>query len=611
MHTKPRLLEHLIRHDGRLQRRIAALDRTGGRYATARLLLVAVGGTLTYLAAQWGSEAGWTVGGLFLLAFGVTAYFHRQVDASLKKHQVWLHLKRTHQARMTHDWAQVPASPVPATAPGHPFATDLNLIGPHSLHQLLNVAVTQDGAGRLRDWLLAPVPDPEALADRQARVRELRGRALFRDKLILAATLATPKADGPWNSRAVHTWLDRPSTGASLRPHVVGLALWGAVNLGLCILAVQGTVPWLWPQLGLVGYAGLYLRKFRALGASFFDALSLETTLEQLYGVVRFLETYRYGTCRHLAALCRPFLDPTDRPSTHLRRLRGLTSALSLKQNPLVGVLLNLFFPWDLFFIHRLDQEKAVLRRLLPAWLDVWFELEALNGLATYAALNPATVFPEIAAAEAVFSAEGLGHPLLPDAQKVANDFAVPGEGHLALVTGSNMSGKSTFLRTLGINLALAYAGGTVDARHLTTSLFRVFTCINVSDSVTDGLSYFYAEVKRLKALLEALDAPHPYPLFFLIDEIFRGTNNRERLIGSRSFLRALVGRHGVGAISTHDLELVHLADALPTLTNYHFRETVVDGRMHFDYRLHPGPCPTTNALVIMRMEGLPVDDEP
>jgi DNA mismatch repair ATPase MutS len=145
----------------------------------------------------------------------------------------------------------------------------------------------------------------------------------------------------------------------------------------------------------------------------------------------------------------------------------------------------------------------------------------------------------------------------------------------------------------------------------LQTGLLRLFTCIKVSDSVTDGISYFYAEVRRLKALLRACEAEEPLPLCFLIDEIFRGTNNRERLIGSRAFIHALARGHGVGVISTHDLELVTLADTVPSIRNYHFREEVHDGRMVFDYQLRPGPCPTTNALQIMQMEGLPIAEAP
>jgi DNA mismatch repair ATPase MutS len=159
----------------------------------------------------------------------------------------------------------------------------------------------------------------------------------------------------------------------------------------------------------------------------------------------------------------------------------------------------------------------------------------------------------------------------------------------------------------VGVNLALAQAGGPVNAHRLRTVPFRLFTCMGISDSVTDGFSFFYAEVRRLKSLLAELERAHPLPLLFGIDEIFRGTNNRERLIGSRAYVRSLAGKHGLGLIATHDLELARLADEVSQVVNYHFRDHVVDGRMAFDYTLRPGPCPTTNALKIMRLEGLPV----
>jgi len=194
-------------------------------------------------------------------------------------------------------------------------------------------------------------------------------------------------------------------------------------------------------------------------------------------------------------------------------------------------------FPYDFYFARRLVKCKIALKSDLSQWLELWAELEAMISLANYAWLNPETVFPEIIPDNspdnrALFSAEQLGHPLLPYDRKACNDFRLHRIGETVLITGSNMAGKSTFLKTLGINLALAYAGGAVDARSFRTSLFRLFTSIKVTDSVTDGISYFYAEVRRLKALLSALRESDGYPVFFLIDEIFRGTNNRERLIG-------------------------------------------------------------------------------
>jgi DNA mismatch repair ATPase MutS len=193
----------------------------------------------------------------------------------------------------------------------------------------------------------------------------------------------------------------------------------------------------------------------------------------------------------------------------------------------------------------------------------------------------------------------------------VCNDLQIEALGELVIITGSNMAGKSTFIRTVGINLCLAYAGGPVNAAVMQTIPFRLYTCIRINDSLSDGFSYFYAEVKRLKGLLEALKPDGSnQPLLYLVDEIFRGTNNRERLIGSRAYVKALIGAAGVGLIATHDLDLAALAENQPQARNLHFRDEVAGGKLAFDYILRPGPSPTTNALKIMQIEGLPVDGQ-
>jgi DNA mismatch repair ATPase MutS len=251
---------------------------------------------------------------------------------------------------------------------------------------------------------------------------------------------------------------------------------------------------------------------------------------------------------------------------------------------------------------------RPLLARTLPEWLETWVQLEALSSLANFADLHPQAVFPEVhSQADPVFQAVGIRHPLIPYDHAVANDFSFANLGELALITGSNMAGKSTFLKTIGINLCLAYAGGPALAVSLHCRPFRLYSCIRITDSLADGISYFYAEVKRLRGLLEALEAADERPVFYLIDEIFRGTNNRERLIGSQAYVQALLGAPGVGLIATHDLELAGLAEQDQRALNYHFRDEVSDGRLAFDYLVRPGPSPTTNALKIMAIEGLPL----
>ena len=280
-----------------------------------------------------------------------------------------------------------------------------------------------------------------------------------------------------------------------------------------------------------------------------------------------------------------------------------------MRMNPVTGLLLNLFLPWDFVFAYLAALSRSGVAQALPAWLQVLNTLEALVSLANFAYLNPDYTFPEIEpAAQPVLYAEDLGHPLIPVEEKVCNGVSVGEIGHIAIITGSNMAGKSTFIKTVGINLCLAYAGGPVNATRFHSQPFRLHTCIRITDSITDGFSYFYAEVKCLKTLLDKLDSGG-WPVLYLIDEIFRGTNNRERLIGSRAYLRSILDAQGVGFLATHDLELASLADESPKVQNYHFRDEVGDGKLVFDYRLRPGPCPTTNALKIMHSEGLPVSE--
>jgi DNA mismatch repair ATPase MutS len=330
-----------------------------------------------------------------------------------------------------------------------------------------------------------------------------------------------------------------------------------------------------------------------------------------MHAVFRRLERRNYSRTPHLRALCAPLIDPDRQPSHYLRVLALVVAATGVQGNPVIAALLNLSLPWGLFFAYRLDRLRIELAERAPVWLEVWYELEALGSLANFAKLNPGTTFPTFALEETepVLEARAIAHPLLGETGKVRNDFSFAHLGDIVILTGSNMAGKSTFLKALGANLALAYAGGVVDAEALTTRFLRIFTCIKVSDSVTGGISYFYAEVQRLKALLVALEMPHPLPLFFVIDEILRGTNNRERLLGSRAYIAALSHQRGVGLIATHDLELAKLADSFPNIRNFHFRDEVRDDKMVFDFRLRAGPSPTTNALKIMRSAGLPVDE--
>ena len=536
-----------------------------------------------------------------------------------------IEVKLQHIARLELNWEHIPALDDGEREVDHPFEHDLDITGEYSLVELMNTGRTKDGQARLHSWLLNRIPDQETITSRQQYVREIAPLSDFRDRLQALSHKLTGDVEVPWEETPVQLWLQKPRPSrpsfllvalswcfSGFLAIVLLLYLYLHFPLSILMLAVAATFTW-----------SLLTIKYRS--SLFDDASQMQEIFQPLQTVFTFLETYRYGQHQQLRNLCEPFFGRKPKPSSLLKRLseiaEGTTSTqkreerqagsagFSRMQQQLISFLFNQFVPWNLTLTYRLGRCEEQAKSLLPLWLDRWYELEALCSLATFAYLNPEYVFPEVgdqAEQEPVFQATGLGHPLLPDVGKVTNDLTIERSGDLLLITGSNMAGKSTFLRSLGINLCLAYVGAPVNAQSMCTDLFEIYCCIRVSDSLVDGYSYFYAEVRRLKQLLERVQEETPHPVFFLIDEIFKGTNNRERLIGSRAYISTLAEARCNGVVSTHDLELIDLAEELSQIKNYHFRDDIVKGQMVFDYRLYPGPCATTNALKIMEMEGLP-----
>jgi hypothetical protein len=610
MVTKASRLRALENQIPRLERCLRRLHRQSYRYSWIRFALffatVLGAGVSAFFFELWLAGIWLVMGGAL---FGLSVYLHRRLRWSIRRHQLWLETKGAQIARARLDWERVPVTFHAQPDWAHPFERDLDLVGPRSVHRLLDTAVSYEGSHRLRAWLTMPTPQPQATLKRQQLVRELAPMHLFRDKLAVNAALAVG-ARRTWRASELLDWLERHGPGTSLRRWLFLSAAWVVLNAVLFVANRLGLVP-AWWQVTLVLYLGFWVLGSRSLGAAWEEAMVLEGALRQLRVVFGQLEAFSYSRTPHLKALCEPFLDRAHGPSKYLARITRVVAALGVQGNVLVRVALNAVVPWDLYFAYRLDQTKRDIAPHVRTWMDTWFELEALASLANFAYLNHAYAFPDLQVGappdgREALRAEGLGHPLLPEEQKVCNDFE-GALGQVAIITGSNMAGKSVFLKTVGVNLSLAYAGGPVNARRLSVPFFRLFTCMNISDSVTDGISYFYREVKRLKGLLDALQEDHALPLLFCIDEIFRGTNNRERLIGSQAYVRALAGKHGLGLIATHDLELANLEEVVPQVENYHFRDHVVGDRMAFDYVLRPGPSPTTNALRIMELEGLPV----
>lgn len=557
----------------------------------------------------------------FAAAFARRARLEREADDASRR----AHVNAAAAARCRHDFTALrEGGPAPREDGArfidarHPPGTDLDLFGPSSLYQLVSAAHTDHGQRALAR-LFTEDASPAQSRERQRAVRRLAPELELRQTLealtLPSAPPREPRAALSLRSSIRATPAPRPDIGAVLRwiqtpPRVAGrrALLWAARLLpAYTLLAIAahlalGTPSLLW-TLGIAAQGLLAFRTRRHVG--------------ELHAIVGHWQ----GAFARLAQALRAMRDlPRDVPLLQqlraavdgphgsaplaLARLDRVLGWFAVRDSEWAHPLLNLLTSWDFHCAVALEHWQRHDGPQLQAWLEALGQLEALSSLAGAAHDHAEFTFPDCVDDTPCFIATDLAHPLIPASVRVHNDLALPAAGHALLVTGSNMSGKSTLLRAIGLATVLARAGGPVCARHLRLGPLSVHTSLRVADSLADNVSRFYAELQRLRAMLTA--ARGPLPVLFLIDEILAGTNSLERGIGARWLLAELLRAGALGALSTHDAHLCQLPPELaPRVQHVHFRETFADGQLSFDYRLHPGPVKAGNALRLMRAMGL------
>ena len=495
----------------------------------------------------------------------------------------------------------------------HLYAPDLDLFGETSLFQLLTSARTRIGESTLAHWLNSPAA-PSVVVARQDAVKELGPRIDLREDLAVlgeaARTGVHPEALAAWGERAsriaasatpIWAWVLTAAGTVAL----VGLLVWILVLFEVLRLTT-GQLAAVRTYVGVmfaIGWA-VVLRYRTVVSEILEEVEGAAHDLALLAGVVGRLESERFS-CARLATL-RAELDTEGLPpSRRISQLDTLTDLVDSRDNVFVR-LLGPFVLWDFHLIHAIERWRRTSGPALRRWLNAVGEMEALSSLAAYHFEHPADVFPELSDGPPMFEGEALGHPLLEAQINVRNDVHLGGDLRVLVVSGSNMSGKSTLLRTVGINAVLAQAGAPVRATRLRMTPLAVGASIRTLDSLASGVSRFYAEVTRLGLIMSLASGPRP--ALFLIDELLHGTNSHDRRIGAEAIVRGLVERGAIGLVTTHDLALAQVAAALGVrAANVHFQDELVDGRMRFDYRMRPGVVHHSNALELMRSVGLEV----
>lgn len=488
-------------------------------------------------------------------------------------------------------------------AKNHPLAFDLGLVGPLSLFSLIDETLTDEGEKKLLR-LMAKAPASSAeIKQRQALIKGLGGETWLYTKLCLKAH----SEEFRLSSFIALDTIKRSFVEKGFeRNFIINILAWVAMVIIAVIGRMTETIN---PALPLTAYVLVAFWTLNRTESAFTKAVGLENHLGLLAPIFARLEKRLENSKGK--SIDQIFVTVKSHgPSREMRKLSRALSFAGIQANPILHILINAVFPWSITATYVLEKIRQEIAETLPRCLDELAEFEALMSLALLERYQTQT-YPLVIDGASPRLEAGF-HPLIKRHHVVANDFSFSAGKRLGLLTGSNMSGKSTFLRTLGINQILANMGAPVFARALTTGPYQVETCIEVSDSLRDGFSYFYAEVRRLKELIARAEKHAPSPVLYLIDEIFRGTNNRERQIGSRAVIRALARTNAYGLVSTHDLELTSLSETQPALENFHFREEIIEtatgkSEMHFTYHLNQGPCPTTNALRIMADEGIDV----
>ena len=509
-------------------------------------------------------------------------------------------------ARVRRAWAALPNAREGA-APDHPYATDLDVCGtPASLFRLLDVVSAATGRPTLLGWLLFPTRKVAELRDRQTAVAELASAVSFREELALLAQQSREIAPQPFESllrwaEATDDLLVERSRGVVWAARIIPI-----VTVVLAAVAFFRQVPWTAPGISIL--AGLVLLgRYRAMiGAGLTKVLAHASGLRTQRQMLERVASTSF-TASRLQRLRERTLGGTEALRALERALAGVEGRGSL-----IHAVLNVLVLWDVHALAWLDRWRQRYGRRVRDCLAALGDVEALAALGMLAHDNPDWTFPVFDESADRLTGKALGHPLLSATVRVANDVSVGPPGTLLVVTGSNMSGKSTLLRAVGLNIVLAQAGAPVCAARLTMPLVEVRTSIRLADSLERGVSLFMAELERLKEIVDAARLPgRQHPLLYLLDEILHGTNTAERLIAARAVLSHLVQAGAIGAVTTHDLTLAADGALASASTPVHFTEHVTSGdgqgasAMTFDYLLRPGLATSTNALKLLALVGL------
>ncbi|MBF6612797.1 MAG: hypothetical protein IVW55_06670 [Chloroflexi bacterium] len=595
----------------RFKRDFDAETERWNRIGNVRLLTFFAAAAAVLWAVWQGISFLWALGLALFIAFVLLVRYHNSVGSLRRRHEALWKINTEALARLARHWVDFPSRHTVQAAPDDPYAADLDIFGRASLFHLLDTVGTTMGENTLSHWLQTFAP-PEVVRDRQRAVAELAPMIDLRDELTLRGRLLGDQKPDPepfviWAEGA--PWL-------AGRRWLAWVARLDVVLLWALLLAqIFGFTPY---PLWLI-FAGVNIAFTLTAGRAAYSIFTSATSGES--GFRHYADSFELLSKAPFAA---PILKEIQEKLAvggvpahkQMRRLHKLTTFVIPPSSQLY-IPIQALTLWDLHLLRSFEVWQGEVGRHARAWLDALGEVEALSSLATLYHDNPFWVLPSPDPAATSLMAEDLGHPLIAANVRITNGVTVGPPGTFLLVTGSNMSGKSTLLRAIGVNIVLAGAGGPVCASAMSLPPVALWTSMRIEDSLERGVSYFMAELQRLKRVVDAARSCNngeARRLFYLLDEILQGTNNIERQIAARRIIMYLVHQGAIGAVSTHDLNLAGIPEVAAAANPIHFTETIRDTasglQMLFDYKLRPGIANSTNALRLMQIVGLDLPQE-
>ncbi len=535
---------------------------------------------------------------VFVFIFGIILNYHRKIRKNLKLTSVLAGINEDELKRMHWDIHGFDGGEE-FMEENHPYSYDIDIFGRGSLFQLIVRTGSFFGRKLLADWLASPSME-QSVINRQKAIYELHDDIDWQQLLHAYSILDKTKEK---DTKLLHSWFDDQDQVRNNSFLIRTSKIMPVVSVIMIVLLALGIITYHYFIL-LLFFNGFVLSKTMKYAKSTHDRTGRNVkVLHALVKSIKHIEGREFES-ELLLELKKAFTEDRQCASEKINALAKMLSWLDLRGNQFYW-LFNSLFLLDVYILCRAERWRAENHEYVFRWFRALGKFEALNSLTGFHYSNPDFTWPKLIAGAPSFRAEKLGHPLIREEDRVVNDIVLEGTGTVCIITGSNMSGKSTFLRTIGINAVLAYAGAPVCANKLSLSSFNVFTSMRTKDNLDENISSFYAELLRLKQLLENINKDKP--VLFLLDEILKGTNSADRHLGAQALARQLIGSNSFGMISTHDLELGRMEKEEKKIINYSFNSKIEGEEIIFDYKLHEGICRSTNASQLMAKIGIKI----